>query len=642
MEKIKFKNTKKYKGIVEKVFVKEGQPVKRNEILAVISTQLEKFEIRSTIEGVIRNIYVIESLIVSNGDTVFDIFSDKEINNLLKKPSNINDTLREGLNEFGYLEKLINEPELNEINEDKEFVIEVEDSLTEELSNLSDLENQYYKELEITESLDKIEDNFEINIDIENTNLDQYKNEESVEESELEFDSFEPPKFSKSESNIIDLDIKPLTVADSITEELAINHAIVYEDEKDIEIFSDHNPVISETQVLEKVSNQNFLSKFTSDADGRELESEILITENSDREDQKIKENKEIIQEVKDEISKEKKELERKVENDKKEFSLDGPKFDYLSELENEKIDILLKNSEELETKFYKIKNQKEELEEKIKNIDNKINKYSSRLKNNFENTVKEINVEKFEEKIQSFDEKLSSFISKTKEENSQTINSLLKKVNDKINDLDLKIKQSSNLTNNSLISEKNSVIDNVKIDSFSYKLDITALISLQTLMAEPLKKKGIELELNAFFVKALTKTLDKFNELNSSNSAIRLIKSRGFNLNDTIVKVQKDTNILNISREINKNIETKNEKINVSLFDLSNFGVDNANFGLSKDSIISIYASTISNSFKEDGNLSNFIKINFAFNSNKLEPEDAILFGKEFISLLKNPGFLI
>ncbi|QHX36892.1 biotin/lipoyl-containing protein [Spiroplasma sp. BIUS-1] len=678
MDKIKFKNPKKYKGIVEKVFVKEGQPVKKDEVIALISTQLEKFEIKSTIDGVIRNIYVIESLIVSHGDTVFDVFSDKEINSLLKKPTNINDTLKEGLNEFGYLEKLINEPETEE-----ETAIEVSDSLTEELSSLQNLNNDEYEEIGVTKSFNQINEDFKmdeieekqekevedrkyvevsdslteelasldyLNINNENeigeiSSVDEIV-EDFVEEKE-ETDEFQPPVFVKSETNIVQLDIKPITVADSITEELALNHALVFEDEKDIEIFSNHDPKVSETQVLEKLSNHKFLSKFTAESEGKELESEVLETENKEQENLKIKENQEVINEFKAEINKEKQELEIKVEADKEGFNHEGPKFDYLNDFDDEKLEKILKNSEELENKFNSIEHQKEELEDKIKDIDSRISEFNSKLKEEIEHSTKEVDLDQFEDKFKEVNEKVNKFISNSKEENSKTISDLLSKVEDKIKNLDEKLKQVSSInTNNSKsetkITEKKVVVDKTNIGNFSFKIDITALISLQTLMIEPLKENGSDLELNSFYVKALKKTLSKFEELDSKDSLIRLIKTNGIEANDTVLKVENDSSILNISKEIEKNTKYNNQELKVSLYDLTSFGIDNASFGLSNDSVISIYIASISNSFKEDGTLSNFAKINFAFNQNVLEPQDAIMFGKEFISILKNPGFLI
>ncbi|AUM62880.1 biotin/lipoyl-containing protein [Spiroplasma monobiae] len=672
MEKIKFKNAKKYKGIVEKVLVKEGQPVKKDEVLALISTQLEKFEIVSTIEGVIRNIYVIESLIVSHGDTVFDIFSEKEINSLLKKPSNINDTLKDGLNEFGYLEKLINEPS-EEKKQQYNETIKTDESLTEEISSLEYLKSGDYEEVGVTKSFDQINEDFKINsieekfeakkddrkyievseslteeissldfLNIKDAKEVSEKNaideivEDFINESNNDSDKFEAPVFTKSENTLAKLDIKPITVSDSITEELAINHALVFEDEKDKEIFLNHDPKVSETQVLEKLSKHKFLSKFTPESEGRAVESGVLETENKEQEDLKIEENKEVIENLRAEINKEKEELEKRVEADKEGFNHEGPKFDYLYEFHEEKI-------EELENQIHTIKEQEEELEFKIKDIDSKINQFGDKLKK----STQEVDMNQFEDKFKEVSEKVSSFISNTKEESSKTISSLLAKVEEKIKKLDEKIKEVSAMPlnqnkNGGSITEKTVVVDKTNVGHFSFKLDITALISLQTLMIEPLQEQGADLELNAFYVKALKKTLSKFNELDSNNSLVRLIKTNGVEFKDTVVKVQEDSSILNISKEIEKNESKNNEEVKVAIYDLSNFGIDNASFGLSKESLISIYISSIANSFKEDGNLSNFVKVNFAFNQNVLEPEDAIVFGKEFISILKNPGFLI
>ncbi|AKX33876.1 hypothetical protein SLITO_v1c02150 [Spiroplasma litorale] len=108
MERIFFNNNKNLKGIVDEVFVKEGQPVKVGDVLTTISTQLEKVNVISPIDGVIKNVYIIDSLIVSCNDTLFEVVTHNELLELTKEPNNINDTLREGLDEFNYFDNFDN------------------------------------------------------------------------------------------------------------------------------------------------------------------------------------------------------------------------------------------------------------------------------------------------------------------------------------------------------------------------------------------------------------------------------------------------------------------------------------------------------------------------------------------------------
>ncbi|WP_339020535.1 biotin/lipoyl-containing protein [Spiroplasma endosymbiont of Atherix ibis] len=569
MEKIKFKNPKKYKGIVENVFVKEGQPVKKNQVLAIISTQLEKFEILSTIDGVIRNIYVIESLIVSHGDTVFDIFSNKEIKVLLKKPSNINDTLREGLNEFGYLEKLINGSDNDEENE-----------ITFENDDLSKMQN-------FSQNLEQ-----ETNLDIsmkENYEIDFKENEKA------------PGLLTQEISNL------SYSIIDEWNKEENHENDIVTENNQDALVNSNLN-----SEELQKDEESNLVE-----------EKEIAL--------RAIQENEEIQQTRLDNQENKKEELKNLINVD---FN---------------QIDKVIKSNEKFENKFNVIEENEKEFKNKFKDIDVKINNFNSKLYQKIKDSNREIenDINKFNNKFEELNTRINKFISESKENSSKTITSLLTKVNQKINNLDEKVKEISllslkNSRNDEKVNEKTVLLSKKNIATFSFKLDITALVSLQTLMVEPLKESGVDLELNAFYIKALKKTLNKYNELDSKDSLIRLIKVENNSIKDTVVEVEIDSNILDISKDIAQNNKMNNHNIKVSIFDLSNLGIDNANFGLSNNSLISIYISSLSNYFKEDGNLSSFVKISFAFNQNVLEIEDAIMFGKEFVSILRNPGFLI
>ncbi|WP_342275223.1 acetyl-CoA carboxylase biotin carboxyl carrier protein subunit [Spiroplasma endosymbiont of Cantharis lateralis] len=455
MEKIKFKNVKKYKGIVEQVLVKEGQPVKKDQILAIISTQLEKFDIRSTTDGVIRNIYVIESLIVSHGDTIFDIFSYKEMKNLLKKPSNMNDTLKDGLSEFGYLEKLINESDESDEEEFEEVKPKREkkaEFLAEkDLDILDNFETEKYLKDEIIESEFQIEEEF---------------TEDPIAEAKMEPTTVQT---IKTETSTFEIKENPTILTETITKK------VVYENSdnfKDSNLFSDEISTISQSEILEELSKNN------------------------------TEDNLEVV------------EIKQKPKNIKKqETTAQESNSVFLKELDYERLEKVLKNSEKLNNKFKEI------------------------------------------------EKKLSSFMEETKEtnnDNEKSINSIVKKIdeksksiNSKLEEVELKATENSKLVSNSI--EKKVIVDKTNIGSFSFKLDITALISLQTLMIEPSKEENVDLELNAFYVKALKRALTKFEELDSSHSFIRLVKTDGYSVNDTVVKVSDDLSILDISKEIHK-----------------------------------------------------------------------------------------
>ncbi|AUB31917.1 acetyl-CoA carboxylase biotin carboxyl carrier protein subunit [Spiroplasma floricola] len=622
MEKIKFKNPKKYKGIVESVFVKEGQPVKKNQVLAVISTQLEKFEILSTIDGVIRNIYVIESLIVSHGDTVFDIFSDKEIKVLLKKPSNINDTLREGLNEFGYLEKLINGSEIDE--EEIEMTFENDD----DLSKLQNFSQDFEQETNLG-APEKLEKDYQIE------SIQEEKEEApgllTQEMSNLSYSIMEKLNKEENDNNkeIIEYSQEIITTSSS--------------NENSDQIIADTQEILVSSNLAEEIKqdNQELKSPDSIEENNEIIENtqEVLVTSNIIEEESQKDERNTLIHES-EAVSSENQETAKEIKNSNYKSSIN---------VDINQIEKIIKNNEQFENKFSVIEEKEKEVKDKIKDIDIKINNFNSKLYQKIKDSNREIenDINKFNNKFEEVNTRVNKFISESKENSSKAISSLLTKVNQKINNLDEKVKEISSLSlknsrNNDHVNEKTVLLTKKDIATFSFKLDITALVNLQALMIEPLKESGVDLELNAFYTKALKKTLNKYNELDSKDSFIRLIKADNNSIKDTVVKIERDSNILDISKQIAQNNKMNNHNIKVSIFDLSNLGIDNANFGLSNNSVISIYISSLSNYFKEDGNLSSFVKISFAFNQNVIEIEDAVMFGKEFVSILRNPGFLI
>jgi hypothetical protein len=117
MERIKYKNSHKLKGIVDRVFVTDNEPVKEGQTLATISTQGDKFNVIAHTDGVIRNVYIIESLVVSHGDIIFDIYSDKDIKRKIYK-NDVSNTLRMALKKSGILEDDINSVSESEITDE--------------------------------------------------------------------------------------------------------------------------------------------------------------------------------------------------------------------------------------------------------------------------------------------------------------------------------------------------------------------------------------------------------------------------------------------------------------------------------------------------------------------------------------------
>src|SRR5699024_2853930 len=108
----------------------DGDPVTEGQALAVITTQGDKFEILSHVDGIIKNVYIIESLLVSHGDIIFDVYTKKDIRKLVSKDKTLGDTLRFSLTKAGYLEAEFEEENTSEV-EDFDF-----SENTEEVENI--------------------------------------------------------------------------------------------------------------------------------------------------------------------------------------------------------------------------------------------------------------------------------------------------------------------------------------------------------------------------------------------------------------------------------------------------------------------------------------------------------------------------
>jgi pyruvate/2-oxoglutarate dehydrogenase complex dihydrolipoamide acyltransferase (E2) component len=126
MERIKYKNSQKLKGMVDEVFVADGDSVTEGQTLAIISTQGDKYEILSHIDGIIKNVYIIKSLLVSHGDIIFDIYTKKDIKKMVSKDETLGETLRFSLNKAGYLEEIAEDIESGNAVDDFEVYEEKE------------------------------------------------------------------------------------------------------------------------------------------------------------------------------------------------------------------------------------------------------------------------------------------------------------------------------------------------------------------------------------------------------------------------------------------------------------------------------------------------------------------------------------
>ncbi|QEH62145.1 hypothetical protein SCHIN_v1c09520 [Spiroplasma chinense] len=616
MEKIKFKNSRKYKGIVEKVFVKDGEPVTAGQVLAQISTQMEKFQIQSPIDGVVKNIYIIESLIVSHGDIIFDIINKKELNNILKKPENIGDTLKEALTINGFIDKLnltdtqeltetvdeakfdiqkdvehteeefsmynqssplakANEKEKREFVESnesitKQNVIDAE-SVTRELEGLEHLKFDNGIIVDKEESLKEVEKDFKMSDKhLEDTfKLNKEEQVQQVQEEEDDLENVDLKVFAKPELKPVDNEAD-FPLPSSLPKNLEVTKTvdIKFEDEKDIAIFEDHNPIVEEAQIIDSVNQSNFLSKF------RDLPNE---------------DNDDLIS----------------MDNS---FEKDGEDL-FEKEQKNEEIEVKSEEPQIIEPS---------PVEETFTQQENKVN----------EKPIVEKVVETVVEKVvveEKFDDsELKAEISKLLEEQS--------KLNEKIAELEKR----------KVVSE-NVVSSDVKVSSsIDFEVDITALLHLQTLMYEPYLEKGIEIELNSFYLKAMRLVLAKFTEFDfNENSTISLGKKIEDEFKFKDIKIEQEEAIANIAKQISENATSLSPN-NISIWDLSEYNILSSKIQLNSDEIINIAIGDIHSKVKGDMELSNYLNVTVNFDKNIINVNDAVEFAKEFNKIITNPGLLI
>ncbi|QBQ07991.1 biotin/lipoyl-binding protein [Spiroplasma gladiatoris] len=621
MEKVKFKNSKKYKGIVEKVFVKDGQPVKSGDLVAQISTQLESVKVYAPIDGVIKNIYVIESLIVSHGDLVFDIMSNKELEGILKKPDEINDTLKDALSDFGFLE----------VTEDKEFSIDSEQT-THTVDYSDKLPNSISKtSLEIDNNKEKMVEVEGITQEIINNNYINKNIDEEVSKTQ---------SLNQINKDFLDVELS--------------NHEIDANEKKVNQDFNDNN--ISKTDELEKI-NINFET--------------ILIEESSNKEDQSggYVQVESITQEINNNLF-----LNNNDYEVSKTQALDEINKDFLN---NKQEDLLFKEFKKPELKTIDIEH---EFPKKASEFNDNIN--SKNPPHLLEDEKDKVIFEKHDPIIREYELQKnvenSEFLSRfTNEKELERIKVDLSNQNDKLDTIDAKTENieiiekelikaqkdqkealevienaveelKHDLSNakqqilNNVINKNNNVQNQVIYNNcLTKEVDITALLNLHTIMYDAFKAKNINLNLNSFYVKALALTLENFESDVKEENNISLIKNKENQLEYLKISLDKQKSINEIASCIEKSSIDKNIEA-IALYDLSDFDIYSFNNTLDNNSILSISLGAVQNKLKNDMIVSNYVIINLNYNANALSLKDAVKFINEFSNLLSNPGLLI
>src|SRR5699024_4797634 len=147
----------------------------------------DKFEILSHVDGIIKNVYIIESLLVSHGDIIFDVYTKKDIRKLVSKDKTLGDTLRFSLTKAGYLEAEFEEENTSEVedfdfSENTEEVENIEKEQTMRFKSISDSnQNNFHGDLKTDEQFTNLTEDFD-DLSFANDKKDAKTEEITIEE----------------------------------------------------------------------------------------------------------------------------------------------------------------------------------------------------------------------------------------------------------------------------------------------------------------------------------------------------------------------------------------------------------------------------------------------------------------------------
>jgi len=545
MERLKFENSRNYKGIVESVYVSDGEVVKVGQLLAKISTQVESFEITSPIEGIVKNVYVIESLIVTNGDIIFDIVSSSE------------QTMEPTL-DFTSGTEIFNADNI-QIGMETKNIFPTDKFMSE---------NENFKKGD-----EFLKANFDSNVEETSRNFENAENKTVKSEDMHTFKNEFLNKYDESINERVDSvnsNVEPLTISDSITEELSLWEL---NEKKHESSFTDEFNKNLENNQTRKDKNDNVSIK------DLELNNQSVSHVNEE----------ELLSQIAHEIKRLNKALEEKESDSNKKTShvitVDESQSNYLVDRDEKdrKNEFLNKKLEDL---MLSDKNSMEKLESLISNND------------------------LLSEEVR-----------------------LLKLENEKLNEKLQLIEKSFSL------SSKNN--ETTKKFKMSFEVDITALMTIYTLMQEPYLKKGIELSLCTFYLKAFNMVSEKFNLLDVNKNTISLgtIDEKGLNFNNLAFdsKIPLDTLANIMSEKVSQSNDSK-----LVMFELSNNSAEYVNLNLENPLDILLVVGEPRSKVKEDMILSNIVTVSFEFDLDILTSSVALNFAKEFNYIIGNPGFII
>jgi len=579
MNKIKFQSKNKYKGIVEKIFVSPGQPVIENENLAEINTQYETIIITAPCDGIIRDINIVESLIVRPGEVIFEILDSKNVDKLLKKPNKIESTLKEGLMNFGIL------------------------------NNSSNKNTKYFEEK--TES------------DIDNKELFSETNTSTI----IDFD-----KINQSTKSFFTDDI-------SISKELEDNDAPIFIEKEYLnkktnktETFEqeDNNtkkPTIDFSSIFDDNRTSNVSSSKTHEMINNQSSGDLLKTKDlaeeivDERKDNNI-ENKKIV----DDFIFDKKPNNNYYKNNEVNYkNLKGNEVNNTVNLD--KIKYLIKNEINKLSNEWNAKSSvlKDDIEDQ--NIENLslLKKKIKQIEINNENILNKLDL------IKEYDDseiraEIKKILLKQNELNENTRNIF----NKEENFLATKRNDVSSIQNNlSSLSFEVDITGLLNLHALMYDPYKAKGIDLKL---STFYLKALCLVLNKF---------SNYNSDEKQKISFGQIQNNQITFKN--IKIQEENSIFEVANLIQKEQTTKKTKnivlYDLSEYDVL---FSNSNFNLSEKCLISLIIGDVQYKVKTEETFSSYVIVTITFNFDVISIEDAVNLTKKFNEIITNPGILI
>ncbi|AXK51327.1 2-oxo acid dehydrogenase subunit E2 [Spiroplasma alleghenense] len=660
MNRIKFKTSSNLKGIVEKVYVLDGDIVKKGQVISKISTQLETFDVIAHVNGVIKNINILESLIVSNGDIIFDIFNEQEVKNIHSVKS-VGRSLKDVITE----NPRYNQPKYDSRDHDiyenaqtmtmeiaeesgQSIIVETVNMQTKPSTPLKTTVREIILEEQLsnnwTDEISKSEENVldRTRFDQVTTGFDNLTQELDIIGNVIDkrLEDFDNTSIGESTSTVFDGENFNVPASSFISTLDKTDKILINSDEiLDSSIETDLKNLAEETQDFDLLYEK---TQILENAESAELiEIDILEDEGQTVIDKKLDKN-----------DLNNKNFETQETNL---YAQDGINFLTWDELKENLLEESLNKTLTEELDFIEPENQKEiellqedtssnlELNpKKIKNISEIKKELAKELA---ETETPNVEIKQEEKDLKSnIDLTIREFNFLTKDSPKKVVPANASKKGYPIK----KTKANTSFGQQNYLS--NSTID--------LEVDLTSLSNLYDLMSHPFMEKGLELSLMTFFIKAVMKAWNKVLQKNGLHlkEEEKVIKYSLFSKKEMVlptINVSLNEEINEIAKMLTEqkqefqfgNDYPENRNCQISIIDFGSLNLNRGNWQLKPGELFAIGVGNIIQKPISENNsifVKNMVNITMTFNNKTINLVEANQILQEFAKLIINPGLLI